>query len=332
MKKIVLIIVSILLVGILAISFASCGSKDKDLSGDLTGETIKVAAPEGTPALAICHMVTENTTLFGATMEYKAVAPALIAAELASGNSDIVIMPINAGAKKIIDGANYKLVSIAVDGSLYMIGKKDVAGAITMDDIKGKKIASIGQGAVPGLTLEYVLKSNNINVIYEGTPGANDVFIQYVADGPSARAALQNNSVNFAVVGEPAATTFKNVAALGLNAEMDIQAEYGKLAGVTTYPQAGLFVKASLASNTEFMNKLFEALAASKSWVTSNKADVTSYVQANLYSTANFPAAAIDRCAINATALTASDKTAIISFLKRIMPAVQWDNNTDKIF
>lgn len=330
MKKLLLVIVSILLIATLAITFVACGQKDKDLSGDLTGETIKVAAPEGTPALAICHMVTENTTLFGATMEYKAVAPALIAAELASGNSDIVIMPINAGAKKIVDGANYKLVSIAVDGSLYMIGKKDVAGAITMDDIKGKKIASIGQGAVPGLTLEYVLKSNNIEIIYEGNPGTNQVLIQYVADGPAARVALVNESVDFAVVGEPAATAFKG--ALSLNAEMDIQAEYGKLAGVTTYPQAGLFVKASLASNTEFMNKLFEALAASKTWVTSNKTAVTEYVQTNLYSTASFPAPAIDRCAINAKALTEADKTAVISFLKRIMPAVQWDNNVDKIF
>ena len=332
MKKIIFIIVSILLISVLAISFVACGNKDKDLSGDLTGQTIKVAAPEGTPALAICHMVTENTTLYGATMEYKAVAPALIAAELAGGNSDIVIMPINAGAKKIIDGANYKLVSIAVDGSLYMIGKKDVAGTITMEDIKGKKIASIGQGAVPGLTLEYVLKQNGITIIYEGEPAANQVLIQYVADGPAARQALQNNSVSFAVVGEPAATSFKNVAALGLNSEMDIQAEYGKIANVTTYPQAGLFVRASLASNTEFMNKLFEALAASKTWVTSNKSEVTSYMQTNLYSTANFPAIAIDRCAINAKALTEADKTAIISFLDRIMPAVQWENNKDNIF
>lgn len=330
MKKVLFIIVSILLISVLAISFVACNNKDKDLSGDLTGETIKVVAPEGTPALAICHMVTENKTLYGATMEYKAVAPALIAAELSGGNSDIVIMPINAGANLITKGAKYKLVSIAVDGSLYMIGNKETAGTITMDDIKGKKIASIGQGAVPGLTLEYVLKQNGIDIIYEGTPGANEVFIQYVADGPAARQALQNNSVSFAVVGEPAATAFKG--AMNLNSEMDIQAEYGKIANVTTYPQAGLFVKESLASNTAFMTKLFEALAASKTWVTSNKSEVTTYVQTNLYSTASFPAPAIDRCAINAKALTEADKTAIISFLKRIMPAVQWDDNKDKIF
>ena len=76
-------------------------------------------------------------------------------------------MPVNAGAKFISNGADYKLVSIAVDGSLYMVGNTEKGGQITFDDIVGKKIACIGQTGVPGLIFRYVMQKNGIEIVTE---------------------------------------------------------------------------------------------------------------------------------------------------------------------
>ena len=327
MKKLLAVVLIIALVAVLAISLVACNNK-KD------GEevTIKVAAPEGTPALAICHMVTENKKLDGLNIEYSVVAPANIATEMAAEKSDIVIMPINAGANLIANkGAQYKLVSIAVDGSLYLIGNKEGSNTITLDDIKGKTVACIGQGAVPGLTFSYILSANNIEVVTEGTPSTSQVKIVWAADGPAANAAVQGGSADYAVVGEPAATALSSKA--GYNARMDIQALYNTAVGNNnSYPQAGLFVKASLANNGTFMAALFNALSESKNWVLNNKAAVTEYAKANLYESAAFPAGAIERCAINCERLNYESQDKIITFLSRIMPNVDWQSKKEILF
>ena len=83
---------------------------------------------------------------------------------MATKASDVVIMPVNAGANLIRQGADYKLVSIAVDGSLYVVGNTEKGGQISMDDLVGKNIACIGQTGVPGLVFRYIMKQNGIEI------------------------------------------------------------------------------------------------------------------------------------------------------------------------
>ena len=325
MKKLLVVVLVIALVAVLAISLVACNNKKEEV-------TIRVAAPEGTPALAICRMVTECKKIDELNMEYSVVAPANIATEMAAEKADIVIMPINAGANLIANkNAPYKLVSIAVDGSLYLIGKKDGSNIITLDDIKGKTVACIGQGAVPGLTFTYILNANNITVVTEGDPSADQVKIVWAADGAAANAAVQGGSANYAVVGEPAATALS--AKSGYNARMDIQELYNAATGSNdSYPQAGLFVKASLANNSRFMGGLFNALAESKNWILNNKDAVTEYAKANLYESAAFPAGSIERCAVNCERFNDESQDKIINFLSRIMPNVNWAEKKTLLF
>lgn len=111
---------------------------------------------------------------------------------------------MNAGATLINKGADYKLVSVAVDGSLYLVGKNEKATTLTIDDIKGKKIACIGQQGVPGLVFRYILKENNLTIV-DDVKNLNDtsVYVQYAGDGLQAKTAVENGSVDYAVVGEP---------------------------------------------------------------------------------------------------------------------------------
>lgn len=324
MKKkltaVMLLVALVLSIGLLT----ACNKGNKKGNGN--DVTLTFAAPEGTPALAIARLITDNKSISGKNVNYKIVNPSNIAKEMQAGLSDLVIMPVNAGATLINKGADYKLVSVAVDGSLYLvgkIGKSETATTLTIDDIKGKRIACIGQQGVPGLVFRYILKANNISIVDSPEKvSENSVYIKYASDGMQARAAVENGSVNYAVVGEPAATTFKTK---GFNAQMDLQAEYKKVSGKETYPQAGIFVKSSLASDTAFMDALFAALKVSKEWVKNNPQSVNDFMKANAYESAAFPAPSIAKCNVNAEKLTAEKKAEILAFLKNLAPGVNWD-------
>lgn len=326
MKKkltaVMLLVALVLSIGVLT----ACNKGNNKGNGN--DVTLTFGAPEGTPALAIARLITDNKSISGKNVNYKIVNPSNIAKEMQAGLSDLVIMPVNAGATLINKGADYKLVSVAVDGSLYLVGKSDTATTatttLTIDDIKGKKIACIGQQGVPGLVFRYILKENNISIV-DDVKNLNDtnVYVQYASDGTQARAAVENKSVDYAVVGEPAATTFK--IKFGFNAQMDLQAEYKKVSGKETYPQAGIFVKSSLASDTAFMDALFTALKASKEWVKNNPQSVNDFMKANAYESAAFPAPSIAKCNVNAEKLTAEKKAEVLVFLKNLAPGVDWD-------
>lgn len=316
--------VMLLVALVLSIGLLTACNKD-DNKGNGNDVTLTFAAPEGTPALAIARLITDNKSISGKNVNYKIVNPSNIAKEMQAGLSDLVIMPVNAGATLINKGADYKLVSVAVDGSLYLVGKSETATTLTIDDIKGKRIACIGQQGVPGLVFRYILKMNNIEVVEEKEKlTSENVFVQYVADGNLAKTAVEKeDGVDFAVVGEPAATTFK--MKFGFNAQMDLQTEYKKVSGKETYPQAGIFVKSSLASDAAFMDALFAALKASKEWVKNNPQSVNDFMKANAYESAAFPAPSIAKCNVNAEKLTAEKKAEILAFLKNLAPVVNWD-------
>jgi len=316
--------VMLLVALVLSIGLLTACNKD-DNKGNGNDVTLTFAAPEGTPALAIARLITDNKSISGKNVNYKIVNPSNIAKEMQAGLSDLVIMPVNAGATLINKGADYKLVSVAVDGSLYLVGKNidEAAKTLTINDIKGKRIACIGQQGVPGLVFRYILKENNINIVDspKNVP-ENSVYVQYASDGLQAKTAVENKSVDYAVVGEPAATTFKTK---GFNAQMDLQAEYKKVSGKETYPQAGIFVKSSLASDAAFMDALFTALKASKEWVKNNPQSVNDFMKANAYESAAFPAPSIAKCNVNAEKLTAEKKAEVLAFLKNLAPGVDWD-------
>jgi len=336
MKKILFSLFVIVLIMSLSLCLIACNDDDDHVdtlniaTGDLEGQTLRFAAPQGTPALAIAKLIIDNQMIDGATINYAVVDPSTIAAELTK--SDLVIMPVNAGATKIVKSdADFKLVSVAVEGSLYIIGQKEGSNVINFNDLKGKTLACIGQGGVPDLVLKHLLSKNGIEYITEGNPSSTQVKIKYVSQAAMARTALQNKEAQFALVGEPAVTQFK--AALSLNAELDIQKAYEDVNKGEDFPQAGLFVKTSLANNASFMRKLFIALDNSEDWVEANKESVqSSLVNSGRYDTAVFPAASIDRCNIDAEELDEEDKEEIINFLKNVAPSIDWANNKTKLF
>ena len=324
MKKITSIVVAILLL-MTMVMFTACNDK-----GDL-----RFVMPDGTPALAAMSLLGETTNLGGYNVSAEIVASTAIQTEIGGEKADIIIAPTNAGANLISKGANYKLVSVMVEGSLYLIGNPAKVGGnttITLDDLKGKRIASIGQNNTPDKVFKYIIDKTE-GVTYDD---ANDIItfsdgqtatIEWCADGPAAKVALlrENNPCDFAIVGEPAATAFGTSNGGGFSARMDLQAMYKAVNGNdANFPQASLFVKTSLTKDKKFMSALLNALSENRDWVIANPSEVTATIQAKGSST-TFPAPSIPRCSIvvNKADNTATQE-AIITYLSLMIPAVNW--------
>ncbi len=75
------------------------GCQDKD--NGKTKQTVRIAAPEGTPALAITRMIVDNKTIAGKNIEYGIVSPSNIAAEIC----DSVAKPIAVAVLKVLSFA-----------------------------------------------------------------------------------------------------------------------------------------------------------------------------------------------------------------------------------
>lgn len=329
MKKIILTLLSVIIILVLAFSFVAC---DKE---DTTNKELKFVVPDGTPALAICNLL-GKTTIGDYSIDATIIGADTIATQIGGGKADLIIAPTNAGANLISKGADYKLFSVAVEGSLYLIGKPVSEGnnVITLNDIKGKTIASIGHNNTPDRVFKFII-DNTDGVTYDDQKDTitfadgSVTTIEWAADGPAAKTKLlrEENPCDFAIVGEPAATAFGTPNGGGFSARMDLQAMYKKCANTTlNFPQASLFVKTSLLNDTAFMSALVEKLKESREWVIANPTDVSAKMK-DLGSATAFPAPSIARCnVVVSIANTAEVKASVITYLKLMVPAVDWDN------
>lgn len=332
MKKIVISLVAVLLT-LSLFAFVACDKPADDNTPTSKG-TLTFVMPDGTPALAAAQLL-GTTEIGGYTVNTEIVAANTIATQIGGELADIVIAPTNAGAALINKGAPYKLVSVAVEGSLYLIGSPNKVGGdstIVFDDLKGKRIASIGQNNTPDRVFKYIV-DNTVGLTYDDendtitfSDGATAI-IEWCADGPAAKIALtrKTNPCDFAIVGEPAATAFGTPNGGGFSARMDLQALYRGIGNkMINFPQASLFVKTSLTEDKEFMSALFKALEDSKAWVQANPSEVTALLQSK-GSTSTFPAPSIPRCSIVVTKINNNAvRESITSYLGLMVPAVDW--------
>ena len=123
---------------------------------------LQLYVPDGAPALAVAKLVAEKDTLTvaGYTVNVNIVPANTIAAHIAKGDGDIVIMPANGGANLVVKGADYKFLCSNTRGILYMISTSE--GSVSPEDLAGKTVGCIGQGAVPQYAFERILAANGL--------------------------------------------------------------------------------------------------------------------------------------------------------------------------
>ena len=173
-------------------------------------DEIKVLAPSGTPALALANFEAEHQ---GSLTVGGAdlLAPNFISEKQ---EYDFIVAPLTVGLTTYNKGSYYKYYRSIVWGNFYF-----------------------QKNNTPDIILRTILDSNNIE----------NCIIDYTSDVADAVAQFTSNKVDTIVIAEPSLSQLKSKG-LKFNI-IDMQEEYKKITGKSSYPQAALFVSENYIEN-----------------------------------------------------------------------------------
>lgn len=229
MKKILTILTTLLF----AFGLTGCLNAEEDVS---------VIVPTGTPSLGIARALEEDFI----KENIVSGSDPLIAA-FTNANYDIVVAPVNLGAKFYNENENfgYQLYETIVWGNYYL------ASTTLLDSfasLEGKTITVFGKNSTPDVVLRTLLVVNQLNVTLE-----------YVDDVNTANSYLMSGKADIIVSAEPSITK------LSSNKEiytLDLQKEWANITGSYSFPQAGIFVKKERKDNNSVQAALDQMIAS----------------------------------------------------------------------
>jgi len=231
MKKFILGIFALL-----SLILVSCGGKKDDYK-------LTVSAPGGAPAIAAAELATTYEDDYEFTLGLAATA---LQPLFANKSSDVIIAPINLGAKLYTVNEEYKLAAVLTWGNLYFASlKKD----FVITDMNDADVTFFGEKTVNDAVVKYVLKENEIN----------PASITYLASTSETQEKLLTDSEAIVLIAEPALSVAKTKNA-NINA-ISVQELYKEVSGNNEFPQAGCFIKKSTISEhkgvvNEFLKRL----------------------------------------------------------------------------
>ena len=226
MKKLFMLALCIALFAGCSTSTNGGSNEDEKQPEPIVYEGVNVLVPSGAPALSVAIDIANSelnkyTITSGADM---------LTTELAKADSeyDIIVAPINAGAKLISLGkSSYKLAAVLTWGNLYLVGSEDAT--------ENDAISAFGEAAVPGAVLKTIVNKKGMT---------NDItFLGAVSD---AQAELLGGKTKVALLAEPAVTATIAKAKQNdknLKIIMSLQEAWKEIYGSNGYPQAAVFVK-----------------------------------------------------------------------------------------
>lgn len=270
----------LLLIFVITFTFSACTSDELEESvqseENVVEESTKikreinVAVPAGTPALSIVKMINDNYRPEGYTVNYEVInSTDLLSAKILSKEADILIIPTNLAAKLHSKGIEYKLKSVNVWGSLYIVSSEENA-IDSLEDLSGKEIYTIGEGLTPDIITKYILEENGIeNVTFNYLAGATELAPMFLA-GKS----------EISLMPEPLLSLVKTKKK-DISIVMDLQSEWTKLSeDSASYPQSGLYINNEILLDKEFTDAFMSEVENSIEWLNANPDEAGLYYEA----------------------------------------------------
>ncbi len=295
MKKI-LVCLGILFLGLI---ISGCNIIEDDVNQT---KVVNVIMPTGTPSLALATYVEEATANKTANVEIVAGSDPLLAA-FSSKSHDVIVAPVNLGAKMYQTYGDYILYKAFVWGNLYLASKKSLN---SIEELNGKTVVVFGKNSTPDIVFKAILKNY---------PELN-VNIEYAQDVSEANTMLVSNQAEIIVSAEPSLSKLKSKLNLSV---IDLQQVWAEMTGSASYPQAGIFVKKSEV-NKKYIK---DALAVMKDAIESAILDPNQTAAAAVNIHASFAslgtetlAASIPNCHYQ---LLASDQAAVNYYLQMMI-------------
>jgi NitT/TauT family transport system substrate-binding protein len=191
---------------------------------------LTVMAPAGSPALSQLYIQQDSEHY---RVDIVNGSDPLIAA-FGSGSHDIIFAPTNLGAKLYNTGTGYRFAGTVVWGNYYLVAK----GRDTFDlaSLEGKTIVVFGQNSTSDIIVKYLLAENGITAILTYVDAVSTATAQFIGDESL-----------IILTAEPSLSVL--AARIPDLQVIDLQTEYETITGTDSYPQAGVFVKDSLATD-----------------------------------------------------------------------------------
>ena len=200
MKK----LLALLLALVMVFTLVACNNNNDNNNGDNQNKdvTVRVMALKGPTGMGMVQLM-ENDKNGTSANDYDftlAAAPTEVVAAIVKGSVDIAAIPVNLAAV-LFNKADVEDISFAAVNTLGVLYLMENGNTITkLEDIKGKKIYSTGQGATPQYILEALLKANNIDP-------ETDVEIEYLAEHSELATKLATNDAAIGLLPEPQVTS-----------------------------------------------------------------------------------------------------------------------------
>ncbi len=148
-------------------------------------EPYSMLCPNGAPALATLGAANVENTVISRVEGTDALLSELAKKD---GEYDVIVAPINLGAKVYSQAEAYQLAAVVTWGNIYVVGSQDKAW-----EDPNNKMALFGENAVPGLVYNDVLADQ---------VKAQTTWYNAVSD---AQQALLSNQADLALLAQPAA-------------------------------------------------------------------------------------------------------------------------------
>lgn len=214
MKKIIILIVLV---------FTLMGCKPANY------EEITMMIPFGSTQLAQLHMQNNTDDYIVDVVQ----GPTPLVAAFGSVSHDVIVAPINLGAKMYQSSQDYVLLAVIGWGSFYLISETKIDD---ITDLQGKDIVAFGQNSTPGVLLRHLLAEKEVT--------ANITYVDSVA---TVAATFVKDTTTIILVAEPVLSNLKNKGFTNISI-LDLQEIYGSIHQTTDFPAAAVFVRKDLDS------------------------------------------------------------------------------------
>lgn len=229
----------------LLVALASCGSDDYKLS---------VVAPQGAPAVSVASLAVNDTD------SYSFIDANNIAEQFTANEKDIIIAPVNAGAKLYkANKSTYKLGAVVTWGNLYFATQR--TDITSINDLNGKDVTLFGETTINASLAKYVLDNKSIEPNYA-----------YLGSAANTKELLASDDNAIVMTAEPALTAVTNQ--LKQNGKTVVSYSISELyeeISDAEFTQAALFIKADTIENHKgLVNEYLDKVKQSCDLVTSD--------------------------------------------------------------
>ena len=299
MKKYLAILVTVILI-VSLLSLCAC-----------VKDGITIYVPDGAPALSVANLLSEKT-FAGHKLNRVITTGEDVVAKCANGEADIAVLPTNAAVRICSTRSDYQILSVNVQGVLYIVGAEHID---SISQLQGETLYSIGLGNTPEYVFKTICDTWGVKYQDEVNVDANAINIQYETDASSIIPLILQGKAKFALIGEPAVTQLQNNAAnSGKTVEtlFDLQQMWQEATGSDEmgYPQACMIVKKDLLTD-KFAKRLMDKVAENKQYTLKNASSLKdNLTECGSTLKINYTADLIERC--NITAIPASSAKADI--------------------